>query len=357
MTVLFLILGLALLVVGAEFLVRGSSRLAAALGISPLVIGLTVVAFGTSAPELAVSIQSSLAGSANIVLGYVVGSNIFNVLLILGLSALVIPLTVSRQLIRLDVPLMIGVSLLTLALGWDQRIGRLEGALLFAKLVAYTVFLVRQSRKESKKRAQDEFSEEYSAKESPSLLMWLKNLGLVVGGLGLLVLGSDWLVDSAVAIAQAFGVSDLVIGLTVVAAGTSMPELVTSIVAAKKGERDIAVGNIVGSNIFNILCVLGLSSLISPTGVAVEMAALRFDIPVMIAVAFACFPIFFTGMVISRREGGLFSLYYLAYTAYLVLQAIGHPALPVLGKALLYGALPLTFVGLAVAFAMELRRR
>jgi cation:H+ antiporter len=345
MVILFLLLGLALLVVGAEALVRGASRLASALGISPLVIGLTVVAFGTSSPELAVSVQSAWAGSANIALGNVVGSNIFNVLFILGLSALVIPLTVSRQLIRFDVPIMIGVSVLVLLLGLDGRIGRIEGIILFAGIVAYTAFLIRQSRKETK-RARDEFSEEYAVKEAQGAGQVVKNIALTLGGLGLLVLGSDWLVESAVKIAQVLGVSDLVIGLTVVAAGTSMPELVTSVVAAKRGERDIAVGNIVGSNIFNILCVLGFSAMVSPGGIPVEAAALRFDIPVMIAVAVSCFPIFFSGMVISRGEGLLFTFYYVAYTAYLVLSALQHPALGHFSAFMLYGALPLTAAGL-----------
>lgn len=345
MVILFLLLGLALLVVGAEALVRGSSRLASALGISPLVIGLTVVAFGTSSPELAVSVQSAFAGNASIAVGNVVGSNIFNVLMILGLSAIVIPLTVSRQLIRFDVPIMIAVSVLVLLLGLDGRIGRFEGLLLFAGVMGYTIFLIRQSRKETK-RAQDEFSNEYAAKETQGIGTMLKNIALTIGGLALLVLGSDWLVDSAVKIAQYLGVSDLVIGLTVVAAGTSMPELVTSIVAAKRGERDIAVGNIVGSNLFNLMCVLGLSAAVSPIGIPVEAAALRFDIPVMIAVAVSCFPIFFSGMVISRGEGLLFTFYYVAYTAYLVLSALQHPALVHFSAFMLYVALPLTVAGL-----------
>lgn len=356
MTIVFLILGLALLVVGAESLVRGASRLAAALGISPLVIGLTVVAFGTSSPELAVSVQSALAGQANIAVGNVVGSNIFNVLFILGLSSLVIPLVVSRQLIRFDVPVMIAVSVLVLILGLDGAISRLEGFLLFLGIVLYTGYLIRLSRKETA-LAKDEFSTEYGAQEPTSPKMVVTNLFFVLVGLGLLVLGSDLLVDGAVTIARYLGVSDLVIGLTVVAAGTSMPELVTSIVAAKKGERDIAVGNIVGSNIFNILCVLGLSALVSPTGVAISVAALSFDIPVMIAVALACFPIFFTGMVISRTEGALFTFYYIAYTAYLVLQALNHSALGLFSNALLYGALPLTALGLIVSSWFSVKKR
>ena len=252
MTILFFILGLALLSFGAELLVRGSSRLASALGISPLVIGLTVVAFGTSAPELAVSINSALSGTANIAVGNVVGSNILNVLLILGVSAAIIPLVVSRQLIRLDVPFMIAATLLVTALAWNGQLSRGEGFFLFALLLGYIFILIRLSRKE-KKRERDEFGDEYQLQTKPGVAFWLLNTAFTLGGLGLLVLGSDWLVSSAVAIAQKLGISDLVIGLTVVAVGTSMPELVTSIVAARKGERDIAVGNIVGSNIFNIL--------------------------------------------------------------------------------------------------------
>lgn len=355
-TILMLIAGLALLIVGAEILVRGASRLAAAFGISPLVIGLTVVAFGTSSPELAVSVQSALAGQADIAMGNVVGSNIFNVLFILGISALIIPLVVAQQLVRLDVPIMIGVSVLVYLLGLNGQISRLEGAILFAGIIAYTTFLIRQSRKENKE-VQEEYAQEFGGGKPRSAGQYLLNLVLVVAGLALLVLGARWLVDSAVTIARALGVSELIIGLTIVAAGTSMPEVATSIIAAIRGERDIAVGNVVGSNIFNILAVLGLSSLLAPNGIAVSPPALAFDIPVMIAVAIACLPIFFTGFKIARWEGAVFLGYYAAYVLYLILDATQHDALPLFSTVMLLFVVPLTVLTLVVLVVRERRAR
>ncbi len=350
MTFVYLIAGLVLLVAGAEVLVRGAARLAAQFGISPLVIGLTVVAFGTSAPETAVSVQSAFNGSGDLAIGNVIGSNIANVLLILGLTALVAPLVVSRQLIRLDVPLMIGASVLVYALAWNGVLSRLDGALLFALVVAYTVFLVISSRREQAQSnaEDDEFAKEFGLTEQPKPYAWAVNLGLVVVGLALLVGGSNLLVEGAVTLARALGLSELVIGLTVIAVGTSLPELATSIMAAFRGERDIAVGNIVGSNLFNLLCVLGLASLVSPAAINVSPSALAFDFPVMIGVAIACLPIFFSGYAINRWEGLLFVGYYVAYTVYLVLAHTGRPFAETMGHAVLYYALPLTAITLLV---------
>ncbi|MCL4268171.1 MAG: calcium/sodium antiporter [Anaerolineales bacterium] len=356
MTWVFFVGGLILLILGAEWLVRGASRLAAKVGISPLVIGLTVVAFGTSSPEMAVSVQSALAGQSDIAVGNVVGSNIFNVLFILGLSAIIAPLIVQQQLIRLDVPIMIGLSLLMYLMSLDGVIGRLEGVILFGGIIAYTVFLIRQSRKESK-AVEDEYAQEYADKKETGWKPWVINLGLVVVGLVLLVQGSNWLVDSAISIARAFGLSELIIGLTIVAAGTSMPEVATSVTAAIKGERDIAVGNVVGSNIFNILAVLGLTSLVAPDGVPVSQAAEAFDIPVMVSVAVMTLPIFFTGNRIDRWEGWLFLFYYAAYTTYLILDAAQHDALPLFNNVLLFAIIPLTVVTLIVLFITEYSRR
>jgi cation:H+ antiporter len=355
LTMVLFVLGIVILVAGAELLVRGASRLAAALGISPLVIGLTVVAFGTSSPEMAVSAQSALAGQTDLALGNVVGSNIFNVLFILGLSALIVPLVVAQQLVRLDVPLMVAASVAVLLLGMDGAFGRLDGALLFGGAVAYTAFLVRQSRRETAAVRAEYESEFGEAAAGP--VSWVRDTLLVLGGLALLVLGSRWLVNGAVEIATALGVSELVIGLTIVAAGTSLPEVATSVLASLRGERDIAVGNVVGSNIFNILVVLGFSGFVAPGGVAVAPSALRFDIPVMIAVAVACLPIFFTGHLISRWEGLLFLGYYAAYTAYLVLAATRSEALPAFAGAMTLFVLPLTAVTLATVGARELHAR
>ena len=348
---LLFVLGLAALVAGAEALVRGASRLAVSWGISPLVVGLTVVAFGTSAPEMAVSVGAALAGSADLAIGNVVGSNIANVLLILGLSALIAPLLVHEQIIRQEIPIMIGASLVVVAMSLDGGIGRAEAAVLFALVVGYTVFLVVQSRRASQ-AAEDEFASEIAT--SAWDRHWSVQAALVAGGLALLVLGADWLVGASVAFARVMGVSDLVIGLTVVAVGTSMPEIATSLIAALRGQRDIAVGNVVGSNIFNLLAVLGAAGVVSAGGLDVSDAARNFDLWVMLAVAFACLPILITGREIARWEGALFLAYYAAYVLYLVLAAQQHDSLPAYSNIMLSYVVPLTIVTLVVSF---MRRR
>lgn len=352
----WLIAGLVLLVVGAEALVRGASKLAIAIGLSPLIIGLTIVAYGTSSPEMAVSVQSSLKGQADIALGNVVGSNIFNVLFILGISALAAPLTVAQQLIRLDVPIMVGVSALMFLFGLDGKINRSDGIILFIGAIVYTIFLIYQGRKEQNPEVQAEYAEAYSNRDF-ARFKWLINLGLIVLGLALLVQGSRWLVESSITIARAIGVNELIIGLTIVAAGTSLPELATSLIASLKGERDIAVGNVVGSNIFNILAVLGLSAAVSPNGIEVPAAAIRFDIPVMIAVAIACLPIFFSGNLITRWEGGIFTAYYVAYTAYLILSSTEHASLPIFSAVLGLFIVPLTVITLIIIVLREINSR
>ena len=346
-TIVFLVLGLALLVAGAELLVRGAARLALRFGISPLVIGLTVVAFGTSAPELAVSVQSGLAGQSGLAVGNIVGSNIFNILMVLGLSALITPLVVSQQLVRLDVPLMIGASMLLWIMALDGRIGLFDGLLLTSGIVAYTVFAIRQSRKENAP-VQAEYAQEFGAGENTSTARLPVQIALIIGGLALLVLGAHWLVDSAVVIARALGVSEVIIGLTIVAAGTSLPELATSVVAAIRGERDIAVGNVIGSCLFNLLSIAGIAALVTPGGLEVAASLLRFDIPVMVAVALACLPIFAAGHLVARWEGALFLGYYLAYVLYLILALSQHATLPAYSAAMLGFVLPLTVVTLIV---------
>ncbi|MEC5214424.1 cation:H+ antiporter [Polaromonas sp. CG_9.5] len=349
MTFLLFIGGLIGLVLGAELLVRGASKLALSFGISPLVVGLTIVAFGTSAPEVAVSVGAVLDGKTDIAIGNVVGSNIFNVLFILGVSALITPLVVNIQLIRQEVPIMIGASLLLLALGLDGKLSFLDGGILFALMIAYTVFLIVQSRNETK-GAHDE----YAAEVKPAVPGgWDSKLPaqllLIVVGLACLVIGSEWLVNASVTFAKALGVSDLVIGLTIVAAGTSMPEVATSITAAIKGERDIAVGNVVGSSTFNILGCLGLSGIVSgDLGLAVPVAILNFDIWVMIAVSLACLPVFMTGHEIARWEGGVFLLYYLAYVTYLILATQQHAALGVFSTVMMSFVIPITVITLVV---------
>lgn len=355
MSTLFFLLGLAALILGAELLVRGASRLALSLGISPLVVGLTVVAFGTSSPELAVSVQSAWSGQVDIALGNVVGSNIFNVLFILGLSAIIVPLMVDQQLVRQEVPLMIAASLLLWGLAADGGIERWEGVLLTGLLGAYSVLVIRQSRRETA-AIREEYAEAMPGDGGAWDRHWAVQLLLVVGGLVLLVLGSHWLVEAAVTLARALGVSELVIGLTLIAAGTSLPEVATSVMAAIRGERDIAVGNVVGSNLFNILGVLGVSATLAPVSLSVAPALLGFDLPVMVAVAVVCLPIFFTGSLIARWEGVLLFAYYLAYTAYLILVATGQDSRGHYGLVMGSFVLPLTGVTLVVLAMRQWRR-
>jgi cation:H+ antiporter len=334
---LLFLLGVALLIGGADLLVRGASRLAIGFGVSPLVIGLTVVAWGTSSPEVAVTLLSAVQGRADLAVGNVVGSNIFNVLVVLGLSAVVAPLAVSRGLVEFDTRVMVVVSLIVLGLAWDGAIGRLDGALLVAGAIAYTTIAILEGRRAGA-------ASEPGAGPEPGP-GW-RNGAFVVAGLALLVFGSRLLVDAATSFARALGVSELIIGLTIVAAGTSLPEVATSVMAAMRGEREIAAGNAVGSNIANLLIVLGLAGLISPVPVAVAPGVLDFDLPVMALVAVACVPIFTSDFTIARAEGALLLAAYALYTAYLVLAAQGAAWLPdpgpvVVGFALLLVALPL----------------
>lgn len=355
MTLLLTIVGFVLLVGGAELLVRGAVQLAAAAGISPLVVGLTVVAFGTSAPELAVGIQSARAGQPDLMLGNVVGSNISNVLLILGLSALITPLVVHQNLIRLDVPIMIGGAILMLLLAVDGTISRFDGFALAALLFVYIIWSVRVSRKETK-AIKDEYVEAYR-EPSKKRMHPILALAFIIIGLVTLVVGAGWIVDGAVVLARILGVDELLIGLTVVAVGTSLPELATSVVASIRGERDIAVGDVVGSNIFNVFGVLGASAAFSPHGIAVAPAAFRFDIPVMIAACGACLPIFFHGHRISRWEGALLLFHYVAYVVYLVLTATRHAALKPFTLAMVLFILPLTAITIGVIVIREFRAR
>ncbi len=323
------LLGFAVLIAGGEILVRGASGLAVAMRISPLVIGLTVVAFCTSAPELAVSLQSCLKGEVDLAVGNIVGSCICNILLILGLTALIRPLEVQTKLVRFEVPLMIGIAVLTWILGLNGMIGRIEGALMFVGLIAYLAWAIFQSKREGKEAAiarekLADLAELVETRPSPGkVFLYILFLGI---GLAMLIFGSDWLVRGAVEIARRLNVSELMIGLTVLALGTSLPELAVSIVAGMRGNRDMAVGNVVGSNIFNLLGVLGPTAALAPGGVPVSFTAVAVDIPVMIVVCALCFPIFFTGYKISRAEGLFFLFCYVAYIGYLIMTSQVPPA-------------------------------
>lgn len=335
LTWLLLAVGLVLLVAGADLLVKGAARLAVNYGIPALVVGLTVVAFGTSAPELAVSLKAAFSGQAELAIANVVGSNIFNILFILGIAALISPLIISRQLIYQDVPIMVGVSVIALLFTLDGQLNKIEGTIFVLGLLGYITFLFYQGKKQGNDVTSGELDEVLTAR----VPAW-QNLLLVFGGLLLLVLGARWLVQGAVEIALAWGVNEAVIGLTIVAAGTSLPEVVTSVVATIKGERDIVVGNVVGSNILNILCVLGLSALISPAPLLAGKQLALLDIPIMLGVAALCIPLFFAGAKLSRFEGLLFLVLYTTYVWYLIAVALRFAYLPSLQTAIVYGLLP-----------------
>jgi len=355
LTIPLLIIGVVLLVFGAEYLVRGASTIAERLGISPIVIGLTVVAFGTSAPELAVSVNAALNGNNDVALGNVVGSNIANILLILGLSAAIGGLAITQRIVRLDIPILIGVSILAYVLALNNAIGRPEGLVLFGLVIIYTTWLIRESRKESAAITAEyqKGIDEIEGDVAYSPLIW--QIGLSLVGLIMLIVGSNFLVESASDLARSLGVSDLVIGLTVVAVGTSLPELATSVMAAFRGERDIAVGNVVGSNLFNLLGVLGLSAVFSTKGILVSDAALRLDLPIMIAATVVLLPICWNGFMIKRWEGSLLVAFYFVYVAYIVLASIENNSTATFGFAATMVSV-LVFLGFSVAGFQGWRR-
>ncbi|GAB3106622.1 calcium/sodium antiporter [Streptomyces calidiresistens] len=361
-----IIAGLVLLTVGGEVLVRGAANLAARVGISSLVVGLTVVSTATSAPELAVTVGAVMRDEPGLAVGNVVGSNIANVLLILGISALVLPLLVKQRLVRLDLPIMVLLSVMLLVMSLDGGIGLLDGIILLTVLIGYTVMTVLVSRRESAAeraavrsegdavptagRAAASGAEPGDSRE----VSVPKSLLFVVVGVALLVAGATVLVEGAVNTATAFGVSSLVVGLTVVAVGTSLPELAVSVIAVRRGERDLAVGNVVGSNIANIGLVLGLPAILSADGLPVPDAAVALDIPLMLAAAVALLPIAFTGFVVARWEGGLFLALYASYTTFVVLAATQHDALEGFTTAMVWFVLPLVAVTLIAVTAYEL---
>ena len=311
---LFLLLGLVLLYFGAEGLVRGSSSLALRLGLSPLVVGLTVVAFGTSSPELMVSLRAALAGQSDISVGNVVGSNICNVGLILGLCALITPIATNSQIVRIDIPVMLGITALALALMADGDLGHTEGIIFCAILVAYIIFSIRLARRQPADTLGAEFGEEVKISKRGLAI----DILMVVGGLALLVFGARFLVDGAIIIARTCGWSEALIGLTIVAIGTSLPELATSLLAAVKKESDIAVGNIVGSNIFNLVGILGITAIVHPLQAAGISAV---DLAVMAGFSLLLWPMAHYQQRITRPEGAMLLLGYLAYVFWLVRSA------------------------------------
>ena len=323
MTFLLIAAGLVLLAVGGELLVRGAVQLAERLGVSPLLIGLTLVGFGTSTPELVTSLQGALAGSPGIAIGNVVGSNIANILLILGVAALLRPIAVSSSALRRDGVLLIATAVAFLFLGWFWSLDRIAGLLLVAALGFYLVLAWQQERNGgddhtaafSRAEAGDALHEGMdlrgTAPARPGLATLLLPLAMAIAGLVVVVFGGRFLVDGSIGLARAFGISETVIGLTIVAVGTSMPELVTSVLAAVRRQSEVALGNVLGSGMYNILGIAGVTGLVAPSPIPAQIA--NFDTPVMVAVSVLLFVLAVTGMRISRREGALLLAGYVVY--------------------------------------------
>lgn len=324
-----------LLVIGAELSVRAAVSLATTLGIRPLFIGLTFVALGSSAPQMAVGLQAALTSSPDIAVGSVVGGNIFNVLVTLGLCALIIPLRVTRQVVRLDIPLMIAASAMVFVLSLNGELGILDGVALLLGLLAYLLIVLRQSGQG--------FAYRQSASKGRAPRAWpiALRMAALVGGIVLLILGSHLLVAASVTIALDLGLSERIIGLTVIAVSTSLPALTTSLIAAFRGERDIAVGNVIGSNLFNLLGVLGVTALLAPAPLSVSPNALAFDLPVMLGVAALCLPLFYSGYRITRFEGLMLLALYLAYGLHIVSFTTGMPLAEKLERLMVQFVLPL----------------
>jgi len=328
------------LVLGAELLVRAAVRLAVRLHVRPLVIGLSLVAFGSTAPQMAVSLQAAYQGAPDIAVGSVIGSNIFNVLVVLGLAALIIPLRVSRQLVRLDIPLMIGASALVALLAAGGQLGRLEGLLLLLGLAGYLGMLWHQSR---------HYARTYPAPAAAGARpahFWSTTCLQVLLGLGLLGAAGHLLLEAAVEVAMELGLSERIIGLTVVAICTSLPELAAALVAALRGERDIAVGTVIGSNLFNLLAVLGLTAVIAPEPLSISPNALDFDVPIMLGVAALSLPVFYSGYRITRAEGLVLLCLYFAYGVHVLAFTFGMPLAGRLERLMLFYVLPLLAVSL-----------
>lgn len=310
-------IGLVALIAGAELVVRGGSVLAARLGVSPLIIGLTIVAIGTSTPELAVGIDAAAQGNGSLAVGNIAGTNTVNILLILGFSAAIRPLSIRLQTLRLDLPMIVFASLLLLGMAWDGLLTRFEGLILVLLALVFTAAVVHVARRESANvRAQ--FAGEFGAPAHSARAIFLEVLALLAG-IAIIVAGAHWLVDGAVVLARLWGVSDAFIGLTIVAIGTSAPELVTTVISTIRNERDIAIGNLLGSSVYNILFILGLTCLVPAAGVEIGQHLVLIDIPVMTAVAIACVPVFSSGRRVTRIEGMAFVTAYLGYLSYLII--------------------------------------
>ena len=344
MIAIIFIAGLAALVGGAELFLKGVDHFGVKWRISPLIMGLTVVAFATGAPELAISLQAAASGNADLVLGNIIGSNIANILLILGISALIRPLVVKLRVVQIDVPIVIAASVLLYVVAMDGKLTTLDGVWLLLGLVAYSIFTFFQIKKERKENRQETDLEEEAKKLLTGWKFYVKNIGFLIIGMGLIIQGSSWMVDSAVEIATILGLSELVIGLTIVSIGTSLPEVATSIATIRKGNTDMAVANVLGSNLYNILLTLGLTVVIAPNVLDVSGAAIVFDLPFMVAVSIACIPIFVSGFDITKTDGSIFLFYYGAYLTYLVLGAVNSGFVSTMEDGMLFAVIPITLI-------------
>lgn len=310
--------GLVALVAGAEVLTRGGTRLAAHLGVPPIVIGLTIVSIGTSTPELAVGIDSALQGAGSLTVGNIAGTNTVNILLVLGLSALLRSVVVETSTIRVTLPAITIAALLLMAMSWKGHLSRVDGAVLLVGAVLYTALVIRRARRDSRSVLL-EYAYEYSEGADRRVGAQLWNLALLIAGCASVVIGSIWLVDGSVDLARSLGVSEGLIGLTIIAIGTSTPELATTIVGTLRDERDIAVGNLLGSSAYNILLILGITSLVPSDGIDFDRQLVHIDIPVMAVASMALVPILVTGRRVSRREGAFMVGAYAVYLAYLLI--------------------------------------
>jgi len=312
-SVLFIIVGLGALVYGGEVVIKSASQIARSFGLSPLIIGLTVVAFGTSAPELGVSLVATIKGNADIAVTNVIGSNIFNIAFILGFCALFSPLAVSQQLVKLDIPTAVISTLILYFFSINGVISQLEGFLLLFVLSLYFVILIKNSKKDNEKDLNERpIKEAHIFKKKTLSFIWF------VLGIGILVAGSHLLVKGASSLAIRAGVSEAIVGLTLVAAGTSFPELISSLMATRRGHTDIAIGNVIGSNIFNILFILGSSALSSTSGLNVSQTILKSDFSVLLGITFLSLPLLLVGRKLTRLRGVFLLLCYIAYTAFLI---------------------------------------
>jgi len=349
-----LLIGLLLLGLGGDILIRGSVALADRTGISRLLIGLTIISIGTSAPEFAISAYASWLGKTDIALGNIIGSNIFNVLFALGIAAIISNLRIHRKTNIIDVPIMLGISVLAYVMSFTGNINRWSGLVLFTIFIVFNLFLIFYERKHPGEAAEISAEAEELLKHKKSIPV---SIVFIVIGLILLAVGSKVLVKGAEDLARLMHLSELIISLTIVAIGTSVPEAITAMIAAFHRETDMAVGNIIGSNIANISGVLGLSALLAPHGIAVPIEVLQFDFPLMLASSFACLPIFYTGHQVSRGEGIILLTYYILFITYVILRATHHPDLNLFNDALLFFCAPLTILTLGILVYREHQKR